>query len=149
MKTIALRFGEHFAPEHGTIVAHQEIIDELGYVWYGKLGSTVSDEKITEIMKNECPKILLINSGKADRYWANIVEIKKTTPDIAGIPKYYRGNAEKFKVWFKVVSFEVAQKNIMSQCRVVSSGVPLGEVSKHSINPYYFIEYAEDKERSL
>jgi hypothetical protein len=28
MKTIALRFGEHFAPPCGTIAAHQEIIDE-------------------------------------------------------------------------------------------------------------------------
>ncbi|MGE9977058.1 hypothetical protein [Bariatricus sp. HCP28S3_C2] len=32
MKTIALRFGEHFSPECGTIAAHEEIIDKLGYV---------------------------------------------------------------------------------------------------------------------
>ena len=32
MKTIAMRFGEHFAPECGTIVAHQDIIDKFGYV---------------------------------------------------------------------------------------------------------------------
>ena len=44
MKTIALRFGEHFSPDCGTIAAHQEIIDKLGYVWYGKMGSTVSDK---------------------------------------------------------------------------------------------------------
>ena len=80
MKTIALRFGEYFAPPCGTIAAHQEIIDELGYVWYGKLGSTISDKNVSVIMKNEYPKILLINSGKADRYWADIVEIRKTTP---------------------------------------------------------------------
>ena len=38
MKTIALRFGETFSPEGGTIKAHQEVIDSCGYVWYGKLG---------------------------------------------------------------------------------------------------------------
>ena len=37
MKTIALRFGEHFSPACGTIAAHQEIIDKSGYVWYGKM----------------------------------------------------------------------------------------------------------------
>ena len=141
MKTIALRFGEHFAPPCGTIAAHQAIIDNKGYVWYGKLGNTVSDKNVSAIMEAEQPKILLINSGKADRYWANIVEVKKTTPDLEAVPEYYRENSEKFKTWFKVISFEVAPKNIMSQCCVASSGAPLGEVSKHSMSPYFIIEY--------
>lgn len=38
MRTIALRFGETFSTDCGTIAAHQRIIDMLGYVWYGKLG---------------------------------------------------------------------------------------------------------------
>ena len=46
MKTIALRFGEHFSPEIGTIAAHQKIIDEYGFVWYGKMGSSVSNKVI-------------------------------------------------------------------------------------------------------
>ena len=128
MKTIALRFGEHFAPACGTIAAHQEIIDKYGYVWYGKLGNTVSDKNIAEIMKLGSPKILIINSGKADRYWANIVEIKKSIPDIEAIPLYYRDEAAKFKTWFKIVSFDIAPKNIMSQCYVSSSKTPFGEV---------------------
>lgn len=144
MKTIALRFGEHFAPPCGTIAAHQAIIDDKGYVWYGKLGNTVSDKNISMIMEIEKPKILLINSGKADRYWANIVEIKKTTPNLDGIPEYYRDNNEKFKIWFKIISFEPASKNIMSKCYVTSSGATLGEASKHSMSPYFIIEYKTD-----
>lgn len=149
MTTIALRFGEHFAPPCGTIAAHQEIIDELGYVWYGKLGNTISEKIISEIIKNETPKILLINSGKVDRYWANIVEISKTMPESNGIPKYYRDNTEKFKTWFKVISFKAAPKNIMSQCYVASSGASLGEASRHSMSPYFIIEYPEEKELSV
>lgn len=144
MKTIALRFGEHFAPPCGTIAAHQSIIDEKGYVWYGKLGNPVSDKIISAILDAENPRILLINSGKADRYWADIVEIKKTVPDLDSVPEYYRENSEKFKTWFKVVSFEPAPKNIMSKCCVASSGTPLGEVSKHSMSPYFIIEYTPD-----
>ena len=144
MKTIALRFGEHFAPPCGTIAAHQAIIEDKGYVWYGELGNTVSDKNVSAIMSAEKPRILLINSGKPDRYWANIAEIRKTTPDLDGIPEYYRDNVSKFKTWFKVLSFEPAPKNIMSQCFVASSGTPLGEVSKHSMSPYFIIEYKAD-----
>lgn len=144
MKTIALRFGEHFAPPCGTIAAHQGIIDELGYVWYGKLGNKISDKVAAEVMNNESPRILLINSGKTTRYWANVTEIKKDTPEASGIPAYYRDSAKNFKTWFKVVSFETAPKDIMSRCFVTSSGVPLGEVSKHSMSPYFIIEIKDD-----
>ena len=143
MKTIALRFGEHFAPECGTISAHQEIIDKLGYVWYGKMGSVVSKKVIDVLLSTEEPKILLIRSGRAERYWAYIEEVKTEKPESKGIPYYYRDNTDKFKIWFKVKKFELAEKGVMSKCLVASSGQQLGEVSKHSMSPYFIIEYKE------
>lgn len=143
MKTIALRFGEHFSPECGTIAAHQEVIDKLGYVWYGKMGNPVATRIVEELKSLEDTKILLINSGKTDRYWAHVSEIKKETPDLMGIPEYYRDLTEKFRTWFKVTSFEPAPRDIMSKCHVVSSGAALGEVSKHSMSPYFIINYDE------
>ena len=143
MKTIALRFGEHFSPECGTIAAHKKLIDELGYVWYGKMGNPVATRIVEELKSLEDTKILLINSGKADRYWAHISEIKKETPNLMGIPEYYRDLTEKFRTWFKVTSFEPAPRDIMSKCHVVSSGAALGEVSKHSMSPYFIINYDE------
>lgn len=144
MKTIALRFGEHFAPECGTIAAHQEIIGKLGYVWYGKLGTAVSAQIIEEIKKQDDPKILLINSGKSDRYWAHISAIAQEEPPEGEFPSYYKEKAEKMKTWFKVVSFEVAPKGVMAQCAVVSSGSQLSEASKHSMSPYFKIQYDEE-----
>ena len=32
LKTIALRFGDKFAPEEGTIAAHNKVIESKGYV---------------------------------------------------------------------------------------------------------------------
>lgn len=145
MKTIALRFGEHFSPECGTIAAHQELIDKLGYVWYGKMGSPVSDKVIAEIMAAEDPKILLIRSGRTERYWAKITEATHKIPEKSGIPEYYRTTAWEFKTWFKVVSFEQASKDVMSKCKVASSGNMLGEVSKHSMSPYFIIEYSSEE----
>ena len=145
MRTIALRFGEHFSPDCGTIAAHQQLIDKLGYVWYGKMGNPVAMRIVEELISQEDTKILLINSGKADRYWAHISEIIKETPPIDGIPEYYRDIKEKFKTWFKVTAFESAPRNIMYRCFVASSGNAIGEVSKHSMSPYFIIEYKEDE----
>lgn len=147
MKTIALRFGEHFSPDCGTIAAHQQLIDKLGYVWYGKMGNPVAARIVEELKGQEDTKILLINSGKADRYWAHVSEIKKETPPLDGIPAYYRDLTEKFKTWFKVTRFEQAPRDIMSKCFVSSSGNALGEVSRHSMSPYFIIDYKENEVR--
>ena len=143
MRTIALRFGEHFSPECGTITAHQQVIDEIGYVWYGKMGNPIATRIMEELSLLDDTKILLINSGKADRYWAHISEIMKETPDLNGIPEYYRDLTDKFKTWFKVTRFDPAPRDIMSKCYVVSSGAVLGDVSKHSMSLYFIINYDE------
>ena len=141
MKTIALRFGEQFSPVCGTIAAHQEVIDKLGYVWYGKMGNPIAARVVNMLTEQEDTKILLINSGKADRYWVHVSAIQKETPEREGIPSYYRDMTDKFKTWFKVTEIELAPRDIMSKCFVVSSGNTLGEVSRHSMSPYFIIEY--------
>ncbi|MCD7919337.1 MAG: hypothetical protein LUG45_04560 [Clostridiales bacterium] len=145
MKTIALRFGEHFSPECGTIAAHQAVIDEFGYVWYGKMGAPVSAKIIEEIKDCADPIILLINSGRMERYWAHVIEISRNVPEKKTIPEYYRDKVGQFKTWFKVTKFDPAPRDIMSHCFVASSGNALGEVSKHSMSPYFIINYNEEK----
>lgn len=141
MRTIALRFSNNFAPEAGTIAEHQEIIDELGYVWYGKLGTAVSSAVIDQILENEELKILLIHSGSAGRYWAYIDAVQRDTPESTAIPAYYRDMADKFNTWFRITRFEDAPKNILSQCIVSSSGATLSQASRHSMSPYFIIDY--------
>ena len=144
MRTVALRFSDKFAPDEGTIVEHENVIKRLGYVWYGKLGLPLSQKAISYIKNNDDPKILLIHSGKTSRYWAHVSVITRDEPELEGIPHYYRDNREKFKTWFKVTSFEQAPKDIMGKCKVISSGATLGEVSKHSMSPYFIIEVEEE-----
>ena len=143
MKTIALRFGEHFAPSCGTILAHNELIKKNGFVWYGKLGNKISEQVIKEVLSADDPKILLISSGKSARYWAHISDYSFQTPAPLEYPSYYSDKSEKMKCWFKVRSFEPAPKDIMSKCVVISSGAKLGEVSKHSMSPYFIISYED------
>ena len=146
MKTIALRFSDKFAPEEGTISAHENYIEEKGYVWYGKLGNPISKKISEEILKdrNETP-ILLIHSGKTKRYWAYVNKIQRDQPGYEDIPAYYRDDADKFKTWFRVTKIVEAEKEVMGKCIVSSSKQVLSNVSKHSMSPYFIIEY-EDKE---
>lgn len=141
MKGVALRFFDKFAPKDGTIIEHQKIIDKLGYVYYGKLGNPVSDKNIKMLMSQDEVKLLLIHSGKSDRYWAIVDKIIKEQPIFDEFPAYYHNMADKFRTWFRIVKIEQAPNDVMSKCKVVSSGSTLGEASRHSMSPYFIIEY--------
>ena len=144
LRTISIRFTDKFATDKGTIAEHQNIINDNGYVWYGKLGTCPSLRVQNQIMGNFNPRILLIHSGKMDRYWLYISEISKN-PEVEYIPGYYRKEYQKFGCWFKVTKIEQAHNNVISKCVVASSGVPLGEASKHSMSPYFIIDYEGDE----
>ena len=147
MKTIALRFGETFSPPEGTIAAHRAVIDQYGFVYYGKLGSPVGTGRIAAIMNNEHPKILLIQSGKTGRYWAYVAKIQRDAPEPRYVPEYYRDDIPKFKTWIKITRIMDAPTDIMNHCTVVSSGAVLSHASHYSMSPYFFIDapdqYAE------
>lgn len=141
MRTIALRFADNIAPNEGTIAEHKKIIDELGYVWYGKFGSKVSDKIKSTILASNDKRILLIHSGTSKRYWFCIEDISYETPELTAIPEYYRDIAGTIKAWFKVIKIEKAEKDVMSKCKVASSGNTLSVASRHSMSPYFIIDY--------
>ena len=143
MRTIALRFSNNFAPESGTIAAHEELIARNGYVWYGKLGSPLSTKVIEAVLKNEDARFLLIHSGTQKRYWAHISAIQREQPNLGEVPEYYHDKADKIHAWFKVTRFENADPKVMSHCVVASSQMPLSAASRHSMSPYFIIDYKE------
>ena len=143
MRTIALRFADNIAPPEGTIAEHKKIIDELGYVWYGKFGARVSDKNKSVILASDDKRILLIHSGTSKRYWLHVEDISYETPELIAIPEYYRDIAGKIKTWFKVTEIETAEKDIMTKCTIASSGNTLSSASKYSMSPYFIIDYEE------
>lgn len=145
MKTIALRYSDNYAPDEGMFYHHKKIISEFGFVWYGKFGNRISKEIIEEQLKSNDPKFLLIKSGTPERYWVHFSEfMQNDTPELDKIPEYYRKDTDKVGCWFKITNFEKADNDVMSRCFVLSSGDCLSLASKHSMNPYFKIEYKED-----
>lgn len=142
MKTIALRFSDNYAPTEGMLFHHKKIIDEYGFVWYGKFGNRISKEIIDEQLKRDDPKFLLIKSGTTERYWVHFNDfLQLENPELSAVPEYYRKDSDKVGCWFKITNFERADKDVMSRCFVLSSGDCLSTASKHSMNPYFKIEY--------
>lgn len=146
MRTISLRFTDKFAPECGTIKAHERMLRELGYVWYGKIGTPISATARDAILKANTPRILLIHSNTQNRYWAYVDSIQREMPPIYSVPEYYRDKSDLVGTWFRVVKFENAPKEIMSKCKVASSGNVLGLVSRHSMSPYFIIDAPDESE---
>lgn len=143
MRTIALRFADNIAPQDGTIAEHEKIIKQYGFVWYGKFGARVSEKVRNDIMATEVKRVLLIHSGTNKRYWLHVDDISYKTPELVGIPEYYRDIAGIVKTWLKVTRIEKADKNVMAKCTVASSGSPLSAVSRLSMSPYFIINYDE------
>lgn len=143
VNAIALRYSEKFAPPEGTIQAHIEVLQKNGYVWYGKIGKTIGDKAVRTLLSNETPRILLIDSGKTDRYWAKITEVKKEMPECKTFPKYYEQNLENFKIWFKIIDIQKAQSDVLAHCIVASSGAVLSIASKQSMSPFFMINVEE------
>ena len=143
MRTIALRFADNIAPSSGTIAEHERVIDDLVFVWYGKFGTRVSDKIRSIVLTANDKRILLIHSGTSKRYWLHIEDISYETPELIAIPEYYRDIAGTIKTWFKVTKIEKAEKGVMAKCTIASSGSPLSAVSRHSMSPYFIIDYDE------
>lgn len=143
MQTIALRFADNFAPPEGTIVAHNNLLKNKGYVWYGKMGNALSSDTANSLLKSKPIKILLIHSGTQKRYWACVDDISRSYPGDGEYPEYYRDKKDKVKTWLRFINIETAPKDIMSKCIVISSGEPLSSVSRHSMSPYFIINVEE------
>lgn len=68
MKKVALRFTNNSAPVSGPVGAHDELIIQFGYAYYGKICARISHEIVKCILQNQPSRILLIHSGAVNRY---------------------------------------------------------------------------------
>ena len=145
MVTIALKYKDGLFNEADTILEHQKIIDELGHVWYGKLGRAISVKNKEKILSMQEPKILLMNSGTTNVYWAYVSDIVFEKPNISEIPNYYSERASDFGVWFKIRKFEKVSKDILTKLFVVTSKRQLYENAHFSMSPVFVITDKKDK----
>lgn len=141
-RTVAMRFTDNLT-DLGTIKEHENLIRKYGFSWYGKFGLPLSNKICSEVLEETPSKVLLINSGSSERYWAYVTDISRDPPLAKFVPGYYHHLMGKVRCWLKVIRFQKAPRDIMTRCIVVSSGRILSDSSKCSLSPFFIIDLFE------
>ena len=117
LKTMILRFRDML--DSDTIVAHKNIIENCGHVWWGWWAKPQEKVPINEFnrlrgasSKTGGLNIMLFDSGKKALYEACCVDIrycngdKISSPDISATPAYYA--SQNYMAWFQLSSISEA-----------------------------------------
>lgn len=85
-------------------------------MWYGKLGTLVAAARVALVLGQDAPRILLVHSGRADRWRAHIDAISRMAPD-SGYPAYHGSGASKVRCWPRVTVIEPTGRGVISPSR--------------------------------
>lgn len=141
-KLLILRYGKQII--ENCIELHQEVIEEFGYCWFGKLGTVPSKKSIDAVLEEENPSIILYARGLA--FLCVIGEVTYDKPE-KGYPDYY--NAELYDkcsyptIYFKLASIEQIDVNELEKFTVISSGNSAINTLMHSMSSFLFISYGK------
>ena len=146
-KLLVLRYSDFL--QKNCIQLHVDLIDKLGFCWFGKIGQRPSQKFITQIMAFDKPQILLHSSTKS--FLCEVLEVTYDKPE-SGYPQYYeealfRRNHNP-SAYFKLKSIEQVPKNILKSFIVVSSKNYLSLSLHRSMNSVFFVEYSNLNEEN-
>ncbi len=94
---LLIRFSDVLLKEKDTIEAHNQVVEQTGCVWFGKMGSPVSQQKIDLLNQQGqtgIPTFVYLVKGnrrKSVAYRANLILATRNFPEDekALIPPYY------------------------------------------------------------
>ena len=122
-----------------TIKEHKEILNQKGYVWYGKIGITPLKKYFDEHLKDDSTLVLLTQPG--NYYVAECVEYSLDKPGKDDYPNYYDAvefSGFKFSSWYKLISItEVTNKDVLENVVIKSSGNYLRSALQGSMSPMF------------
>lgn len=153
VKHLLVRYNDHLKSKNfpGTIVAHLEIAQKLGYVWFGKIGKTIRKDYITYVKNEKRPVFVYFLKTKAkncELYQARILDITtndvRLTPEKKHVPEYYQETISEVGFWIKIGDLEKKSTEIMTNIIVSSSRSPLLE-SLVSVAGVMFVETESNK----
>lgn len=140
MNTIVLRFSDSFAPKDGTLAEHEKLIQEYGYVWWGKRGPRISQKVAKNIICDGVGKVLLVRGGTKEKYWATVTEISDGCPQKSRIPEYYRGDVAFYGSFLKITKIERAQDDVLEHLFVSTTGAKMSDIINKAMASYFIVE---------
>lgn len=134
----------------GDVVSlHNEIADQNGAVWFGKLGGTLALARIDMLNKQieqKIPTYLYLVKGnrkKSTPYKANIFIVTRDFPkkDKSIIPPYYAQKKllKYMTVWFKIGHIEQVEMTDLKNLKTINSIFPIEETLVRSSSGYFLV----------
>lgn len=137
---ILLRYSNNIVSD--TIKQHQDVIEKIGFCWFGKIGVVPSKKIQKAILAEDNPRIILYTRGIAHE--CHLLEISEKRPS-KGCPDYYEIEGICPSVYFKLASIEPIKMSELDNYSIISTGRKLLDAIWHSMTSYFFAEWSDGK----
>lgn len=138
-KFLVVRFGTNIVED--CVNKHQEVIEQKGYCWFGKIGVVPSKKVLQSVFDEERPTLVLYTRNKA--YICELLDTTEEKPS-EGYPNYYVeelfNTGRNPKIYFKLKSMQVWELSEMNKCVVCSSRNNLMQTLNKSMSSFFFAE---------
>jgi hypothetical protein len=145
---LVVRFSDSMFGVGDVVGRHNDLVNQHGSVWFGKLGQTISQGRIDMLnlqVEKGIPTWLYLVKGnrrKSTAYRAELLSISRETPKNTNlIPAYY---AEKdllqfMKVWMQISQIEAIDMSEMNKLKALNSVFPISETLVRSSSGYFLV----------
>lgn len=146
---LLIRFSDNLFAVGNAITKHQEVIDQQGNVWFGKLGTPIAQKAIDSVnlqIDKKIPTFLYLVKGnrrKSTFYKARIITASSGFPkkEKDFIPAYYfeKKIAKQMKSWIKILDIELLVDDEIKSLRVKSSVLDIEETLFRSSAGLFYV----------
>ena len=146
---LLIRFSDNLFAVGDAIAKHQEVIDQQGKVWFGKLGTPIAQKAIDSInlqIEKKIPTFLYLVKGnrrKSTFYKARIIMASSDFPkkEKEFIPAYYfeKKIVRQMKSWIKILNIELLTEDEIKSLRVKSSVLDIEETLFRSSAGLFYV----------
>ena len=151
---LVVRFSDHMFGIGDVIAKHNEIVSRNGYVWFGKLGTTISTSRIETLnlqVSQPIPTFIYLVKGnrrKSTAYRAQLIEIAKelSESETKNVPVYYteKDLVQYMKTWFKIGQIAPIDMSEMGNLRALNSVFPIQETLVRSSSGYFLVHESKN-----
>jgi len=145
---LVVRFSDTLFGVGDVVTLHNEIVNQHGFVWFGKMGQTISKSRIDKInhqIENGIPTFLFLVKGNRKTsiaYRAPLLKVTKEVPkDQRFLPPYYfeKELLQFMKVFMKIKKITMIEMEDMGSLRAINSIDPITNTLIYSSSGYFLV----------
>jgi len=145
---LVVRFSDTMFDIGDVVAIHNAIVTEHGAVWFGKLGQTLSQNRIDMLAKQieqGIPTYLYLVKGnrrKSTAYQAKLIALSKDKPKEKKLfPAYYgeKKLLQYMQAWMKISQIEPIDMSEMDSLKAINSVFPISETLQRSSSGYFLV----------